>query len=213
MLRIASPFSCSTPKHCAYARLTPIAYCIRSGLIFGSLQPAKRRAVATEAAKSKRDLPKGVSPAHREEVGRILEQAERNIDAWSTSYTDFYPPPVVAEALAALRQTAVCAVAWGGFAQAERTRIAFVREEVKDAMGDALDQASPDLAPNGKTIRSMSEVKLSSVQSPRGGHQFPTEEGTTFPQTCLPRKNSMCTIAPVASHKVASHKAAGGCRP
>jgi RNA-binding protein YlmH len=69
--------------------------------------------------------------ACRKEVAQILEQAERAAVRWEVTYTHFYSPPVVADALAVLEQMAdVTAVAWGGYPQAERCRIAMGREDV-----------------------------------------------------------------------------------
>ena len=100
----------------------------------------RRYAHVTNAEKSRSDLLKGVAPAHRQDVARILEQAEANIDSWTTIFTDFHPPPVVEVALKALQNTATEAVSWGGYAQAERTRLAFFREEVKKSLPDSPDQ-------------------------------------------------------------------------
>eukprot|EP00878_Enallax_costatus_P021451 GHUV01022704.1.p1 GENE.GHUV01022704.1~~GHUV01022704.1.p1 ORF type:complete len:260 (+),score=77.30 GHUV01022704.1:247-1026(+) len=67
----------------------------------------------------------------RKEVAEILEQAERAARSWDMHYTHFYTPPVVQDALAAVNQLGdVTAVAWGGYPQAERCRIALGREEV-----------------------------------------------------------------------------------
>lgn len=69
--------------------------------------------------------------ACRKEVAVILEQAERAAVRWEVTYTHFYSPPVVADALKVLEQMSdVTAVAWGGYPQAERCRIAMGREDV-----------------------------------------------------------------------------------
>lgn len=61
----------------------------------------------------------------------ILEQAERAAVRWEIIYTNFFSPPVVADALVALEQMSdIAAVAWGGYPQAERCRIAMGREDV-----------------------------------------------------------------------------------
>jgi hypothetical protein len=71
------------------------------------------------------------TPACRKEVAVILEQAERAAVRWEVTYTHFYSPPVVADALKVLEQMSdVTAVAWGGYPQAERCRIAMGREDV-----------------------------------------------------------------------------------
>lgn len=55
----------------------------------------------------------------------ILDIAERAALRWEVSYTHFVSPPIAADALAALNQRAdIRAVAWGGYPQAERCRIA-----------------------------------------------------------------------------------------
>lgn len=66
-------------------------------------------------------------------MARILEQAERAVDSWDTAYTDFYPPPVIADAMVSLQQMAsVVAIPWGGYPQAERCRWV---EELVTGMG------------------------------------------------------------------------------
>ena len=66
-----------------------------------------------------------VDPAHRDDVARVLEQAERAVKAWDVIYTDFLAPPVVAAALAVLSRIAdTAAVACGGYPSAERCRCA-----------------------------------------------------------------------------------------
>ena len=76
------------------------------------------------------DLLRGVSQDHRDDVARILEQAERARDSWEVAHTVFYSPPVVADAMAVLQRLAeIAAVPWGGYSQAERCRISLGREE------------------------------------------------------------------------------------
>eukprot|EP00775_Hariotina_reticulata_P014407 gene14407-14513_t len=71
----------------------------------------------------------------RKEVAEILDLAERASVQWDISYTHFLSPPVAADALTAVNQLAdVVAVAWGGYAQAERCRLALGQEEVMLAM-------------------------------------------------------------------------------
>lgn len=58
---------------------------------------------------------------------RVVEQAERAVDDWSVKVSDFYPPPVVFAAAAAIQGLADAAVVpWGGYAQAERCRCACI---------------------------------------------------------------------------------------
>lgn len=67
----------------------------------------------------------------RQEVAQILDIAERAAQRWEISYTHFVTPPVAADALAAINQRAdIKAVAWGGYPQAERCRVAIGKEEV-----------------------------------------------------------------------------------
>ncbi|NEO84688.1 MAG: photosystem II S4 domain protein [Spirulina sp. SIO3F2] len=77
----------------------------------------------------KADLLKGVE--HRDELTRILDQAEQAIRTWEVVVTDFWSPPVLIEAqtkLAPLNDIQV--VAWGGYPQAERQRLALARTEL-----------------------------------------------------------------------------------
>lgn len=86
---------------------------------------ARRLASSTAAARGggRDDLLRHVDAEHRDDVARVLEQAERAAESWATVYTDFYPPPVVADAMAALdRMADVAGIPWGGYTQAERCR-------------------------------------------------------------------------------------------
>jgi RNA-binding protein YlmH len=71
--------------------------------------------------------------------------AERASTSWGISYTHFLSPPVAADALAAVSQLPdLKAVAWGGYLQAERTRLAVGKEEVMLAAAEdpaALEEA------------------------------------------------------------------------
>ena len=63
-------------------------------------------------------------PDIRPEVSRALELADRASSSWSLAHTDFLSPPAAGAALAALAGRAdVGAVAWGGWAGAERVRL------------------------------------------------------------------------------------------
>ncbi len=77
--------------------------------------------MVTEATKA--DALAFVDPAHRKDVARVVEIAERASERWEVVWTDFLPPPVVADSMAALhgRSDVIC-VPWGGYAQAERCR-------------------------------------------------------------------------------------------
>jgi photosystem II S4 domain protein len=72
----------------------------------------------------------GVDPAHRDEVARVVEQAQRAAASWATAHSAFLYQPVAADALAVLGRLAdVSGAAWGGYAQAERVRLAVGRAE------------------------------------------------------------------------------------
>ena len=95
----------------------------------------RTRIVPTQAysGKEKEQLLKGVSSEHREDVARILEQAQRAEATWSTVYTDFYTPPVIADAVQALRLVPdVRPSPWGGYAMAERTRLKLSRADMPE---------------------------------------------------------------------------------
>ncbi|EIE22759.1 photosystem II S4 domain protein [Coccomyxa subellipsoidea C-169] len=92
-----------------------------------------RRSFRTQAGKD--DLLKGVNPQHRDDVARVVEQAQRAASMWTTICTDFHPPPVVADAMNAMKQLAgVAALSFGGYAQAERTRIFLGQEDIIEAL-------------------------------------------------------------------------------
>ncbi len=77
----------------------------------------------------KADLLKGIE--HREEISQILDRAERAIKTWEIVITDFLSPAVLAECQTVFKAlTEVNFMAWGGYAQAERNRLAIAREEV-----------------------------------------------------------------------------------
>lgn len=83
--------------------------------------------------KQREQLLKGVTVENRGEVARILEQAERAETTWSTVYTDFYTPPVVADAIQALKLVPdVSPTPWGGYAMAERARIRLSRADMPE---------------------------------------------------------------------------------
>lgn len=89
--------------------------------------------VRAYGGKQKEQLLKGVTAENRGEVARILEQAERAETTWSTVYTDFYTPPVVADAVQALKLVPdVSPTPWGGYAMAERARIRLSRADMPE---------------------------------------------------------------------------------
>jgi photosystem II S4 domain protein len=84
------------------------------------------------------ELLKGVE--NRDSVARVIDQAEQAIKTWEVVWTDFLSPPELAEIKRVFsRLTEVQLVAWGGYPQAERQRIAIARAEIP------LDQSQVDL--------------------------------------------------------------------
>ena len=89
--------------------------------------------VRAYGGKQREQLLKGVSVDNRGDVARILEQAERAETTWSTVYTDFYTPPVVADAVQALKLVPdILPTPWGGYHMAERTRIRLSRADMPE---------------------------------------------------------------------------------
>lgn len=75
------------------------------------------------------ELLKGVE--NREIVARVIDLADRAVKTWEVELTDFLSPPELAECQQIFsRLTDVHLVAWGGYPQAERQRIAIARSEV-----------------------------------------------------------------------------------
>jgi photosystem II S4 domain protein len=75
------------------------------------------------------DLLKGSE--YREVLARIVDGAEQALRTWAVVTTDFLSPPELAEAQALLKRLMeVTAVAQGGYAQAERQRLALTRSEL-----------------------------------------------------------------------------------
>ena len=74
-------------------------------------------------------LLKGVE--NREEMTRIIDQADIAVKTWEVVVSDFFSPPVVAEVENAFsRLTDVEIVVWGGYPQAERRRVGITRPEI-----------------------------------------------------------------------------------
>lgn len=68
---------------------------------------------------------------NRDSVARVIDQADQAIRTWEIVLTDFLSPPEVVEIqLTFSRLTEVQLLAWGGYPQAERQRLAIAREEV-----------------------------------------------------------------------------------
>ncbi len=75
------------------------------------------------------DLLKGVE--NREAIARVIDQAELAIKTWEVVCTDFLSPPELAEIQEVFScLTEVQMVAWGGYLQAERQRLAIARAEL-----------------------------------------------------------------------------------
>lgn len=107
-------------------RFSQMGRIMRSPYRAAALRHGLRRCLCTPALASKTGEAKlsWVPSEHRRDVAQILEQAERAAMRWEVTYTNFYTPPVVADAVAAMAlEVADCvAVPWGGYAQAERCR-------------------------------------------------------------------------------------------
>ena len=72
------------------------------------------------------ELLKGVE--NRDTVARVIDQADQAIKTWEVVFTDFLSPPELAEIQRVFnRLTEVHLVAWGGYPQAERQRLAIAR--------------------------------------------------------------------------------------
>ncbi|MBE9217193.1 photosystem II S4 domain protein [Plectonema cf. radiosum LEGE 06105] len=68
---------------------------------------------------------------NRDTLARVIDCAEKAIKTWSVVFTDFLSPPELAEAtLSFSRLTEVQLLAWGGYPQAERKRIAIAHSEL-----------------------------------------------------------------------------------
>lgn len=68
---------------------------------------------------------------NRESLSRVIDKAEQALRTWDVVQTDFLSPPDLAEAESAFaRLTEVSLVAWGGYPQAERKRLAIARSEL-----------------------------------------------------------------------------------
>ncbi|MGY2752086.1 photosystem II S4 domain protein [Thermostichus sp. MS-CIW-21] len=68
---------------------------------------------------------------YRETLARILDLGEQALKTWQVVWSDFLSPAEVAEVQSRLHNLAELQVmAWGGYAQAERQRLALARPEV-----------------------------------------------------------------------------------
>ncbi len=77
----------------------------------------------------KDDILKGVE--NRDEMKRLIDIGEQAIKTWEVVCTDFLSPPVTVEAQQRFSPlTDIHFMVWGGYPQAERTRIAIARSEL-----------------------------------------------------------------------------------
>ncbi len=68
---------------------------------------------------------------NRETVSRLLDLGDRAIQTWEVVCSDFLSPPEAAEGLRVFsKMTEIHCLAWGGYEQAERQRIAIARSEL-----------------------------------------------------------------------------------
>lgn len=117
-------------------RASSLRSVIYSALPRQSRRPQRDRLVpraysASARDKDKEQLLRGVSVECREDVARILDQAQRADATWDTITTDFYTPPVIADAVAVIKKMPeIACKAWGGYPQAERTRLVIAKAEM-----------------------------------------------------------------------------------
>lgn len=69
----------------------------------GASSEARPRTSTATAASVRDDLLRGVDADNRDAVARVVEQAQRAADSWTTLHTDFLTPPVAADALMVLQ--------------------------------------------------------------------------------------------------------------
>ena len=85
---------------------------------------------------------------NRDAVARVIDQAEQAIKTWEVVCTDFLSPPEMMEAQQIFsRLTDVQLVAAGGYAQAERQRLAIARSEIP-LESDQVQLAALEIAGN-----------------------------------------------------------------
>ena len=71
------------------------------------------------------------SVENRDTIARVIDRAEQAIKTWEVVLTDFMSPPELAELQRVFsRLTEVQILAWGGYEQAERQRLAIARSEM-----------------------------------------------------------------------------------
>jgi photosystem II S4 domain protein len=92
------------------------------------------------------ELLKGIE--NRESVARVIDQADQAIKIWEVVTSDFLSPPELAETLTAFaRLSEIHLVAWGGYPQAERQRLAIARAELPLA-AEQVELAALEVAGN-----------------------------------------------------------------
>jgi photosystem II S4 domain protein len=78
---------------------------------------------------------------NRDTLSRLLDLGDRAVQTWEVVCSDFLSPPEITEALQVFsKMTEIQVLAWGGYAQAERQRLAIARTEIP------LDQSMVSLA-------------------------------------------------------------------
>lgn len=78
---------------------------------------------------------------NREEITRIIDIAEQAMKTWEVVCTDFLSPPVMVEARERFSSlTEIQFIVWGGYPQAERSRMAIARSDLP------LDQSQVPIA-------------------------------------------------------------------
>ncbi|MGC9525480.1 MAG: photosystem II S4 domain protein [Limnospira sp.] len=85
---------------------------------------------------------------NRDSMARVIDQAEQALKTWEIAQTEFLSPPELAEARQIFdRLTEVQALAWGGYPQAERQRLAIARSELP-LETDGVEIAALDISGN-----------------------------------------------------------------
>lgn len=139
---------------------------------------AQNFTVEAYSGKQKEQLLKGVSADNRGDVARILEQAERAETTWSTVYTDFYTPPVVADAVQALKLVPdILPTPWGGYDMAERKRIRLSRTDMPEDPAEEVLLFCPIIVFRStaamRVLAAMIALPVTVLHSRRHGLPFP----------------------------------------
>lgn len=84
---------------------------------------------------------------NRDVVARVIDLSDQAIKTWEVVWTEFLSPPELEETTRVFsRLTEVQMVAWGGYPQAERKRVALAREEV--SLDQGIEVAALEIAGN-----------------------------------------------------------------